>query len=227
MYVVFEGPDGAGKTTAVARVAELLRGAGLSPATIREPSGRPAGLAAMSYLVENTRGGTSTVDPYVAALLMTAQRVDLAPFISEKTRAGEVVLSDRSFLTTYVYQDAVGVPVLDALHGFDGFGHRRVPLPDLVVYLSVDPDTALRRARARGREFFSDDVVLRVAGAYRGVVDRWNLLHPDHQLRFLEVDAVTNDEEVVSMLVVDTILGLLGLQLRTFDLLPTTDPVRP
>lgn len=217
MYVVFEGPDGAGKTTALARVAALLEERfGVEVLKFREPSGRLAGLAAMSYLVENTRDGTSTVDPYVAALLMTAQRVDLAPLLRKGKADKAVVLSDRSFLTTYVYQDKVDTETLDVLHGFDraSFLRRRVPLPDLVVYLSVDPETTLRRARARGREFFSDAEVRRVAVAYQGVISRWNLIHPYHQLKVLTVDTSSLGEDQVSELVVDTISGMLDLRPR-------------
>ncbi len=205
MYVVFEGPDGAGKTTAVSAVAELLRKElpGEVVRSIREPSDLPLGRAALSYLSSHASEGGSTADPYVAALAMVAQRVDLLGSIDLKSG---VTLSDRSFLTTYVYQDVVGQRVLDAIHGFVILRSRRkVPLPDLVVHLRISPEETLARAKVRGKEIWSADEIRRVAELYDTVIGRWNELHPRHLLTVLPIDTATCSAEDVAERVADVV----------------------
>lgn len=197
--MVFEGPDGAGKTTTVAAVADALGGEGVRVRQINEPSTSTVlGKVAREYLV----GRGERVDPYVAALLMVAARVDQHAQIDWS----DVVLSDRSFLTTYVYQEEVGWRTINRLHLF----HQTpaVRKPDVMFYLRVDPATAIRRTRERGKEHFSDEDVATFAETYERIVACWNDDHPAFSFPIVAVDATRPLEQVVTTCL-DHLLPLL------------------
>ena len=70
MFISFEGPDGSGKSTQIALLAEHLRTAGREVVTVREPGGTPAGEKIRAILLGE--GGAVPVDPRADALLFNA-----------------------------------------------------------------------------------------------------------------------------------------------------------
>jgi dTMP kinase len=180
MYVVIEGGEGAGKTRLTKWLVEHFSSSGHAKVhSIREPPDSPLGKVAIDYFRK------MFVDPRVAAYLMTAARIDMHQWIeaSGGLDGGPngfddgLWISDRSFLSTFVYQSEVGTSTLLHMHGWTG-ENAWVQLPHLVIYLDVDPEEAVRRVRERGSEHLSDDQVRRFAERYRKVVDffrqRWH-----------------------------------------------------
>jgi dTMP kinase len=145
-FIVFEGPEGAGKSTQVARLAARLRGANVDPLVTREPGGTPAGDHIRSILLDpNLR-----VDAATEFLLYAAARAQhVSEVIGPALAAGRVVISDRFTAASVAYQ---------------GYGRRldlgwiddvnaRVSMnlkPDLVILLDLDPRLGLARAAQRG-----------------------------------------------------------------------------
>lgn len=147
LFVVVEGPDGAGKTTLVKYLARQLRRRGLDVLEVREPGGTP--------LAERAR--RAVLDPRLAAspsaelFLLLAARADLVTkVIRPALAAGRVVLSDRFELSTAAYQvagrglprRAVGVANRLATGGLK---------PDLTLVLDVPAELGLARLAGRGR----------------------------------------------------------------------------
>ena len=146
-FIVFEGPEGAGKSTQIARLAERFRSVGIEPLRTREPGGTPMGDRLREVLLDPDL----RVDPLAEFLLYAAGRAQhVAEVIAPALAAGRVVLSDRFSAASVAYQghgrglDLAWVTDVNA---------RAVQgcVPDRVVLLDLDPVLGLARVAARGR----------------------------------------------------------------------------
>jgi len=146
-FVVLEGPEGAGKTTLAAALAERLRGAGHPPVMVREPGGTPAAEALRNELLH--AGGSWT--PERELLYFVTARADLvARVIRPALDAGRIVVSDRYELTTLVYQAAGrGLP-LDMVTWVNRAATGGLH-PDLTLILDLPFEAATARQRAAGK----------------------------------------------------------------------------
>lgn len=101
-FIVFEGGEGAGKSTQVKLLAEALRRAGNAVTTTREPGGSPGAEAIRKLLVD---GETARWSPITEALLINAARADhLDRVIRPALARGEWVICDRFADSTMAYQ---------------------------------------------------------------------------------------------------------------------------
>lgn len=145
-FITFEGGEGAGKTTQIARLAERLRARGEAVVTTREPGGSPRAEALRAAILS---GEGKALGPFAEALLFAAARRDhLDETIRPALARGAIVLCDRFADSTRAYQGAAGaVPVaaIDALERW-AIGDTR---PDLTLVLDLPVETALARAAAR------------------------------------------------------------------------------
>jgi len=101
-FIVFEGGEGAGKSTQVQRLAEALRARGEDVVTTREPGGSPGAEAIRALLVS---GDTARWSPETEALLINAARMDhLDRTIRPALARGQWVICDRFADSTMAYQ---------------------------------------------------------------------------------------------------------------------------
>lgn len=144
--VSFEGIDGSGKSTQITLLADRLRDMGVAPVLAQEPGGTRLGRRIREVLLDVE---SAEMDPRTEALLFFASRVqNLAEVIRPALQAGRVVIVDRFIDSTVAYQGlgrGLGTRRVWELHEIacDGI------LPDLTVWLDIDPQTAVRRARRR------------------------------------------------------------------------------
>jgi len=178
--IVFEGIEGAGKTTQLTRLVARLAAAGVPYATYREPGGTPVGDAIRSLLLDPARD----ITPRAEALLFMASRAELVErALLPDLAASRVVLLDRFTLSTYAYQ----------VYGH-GLYEREVRaanvtataglVPDLTILLRVRTETGMDRARRRGvpDRMEASGVAFhdRVAQAFSRFEDRtWQAAHPE------------------------------------------------
>lgn len=169
-FVSFEGIDGAGKSTQLARLAARLRAAGAEVVTTREPGGAPGAEAIRALLVE---GEGARWSPETECLLFTAARRDhLERTIAPALARGATVLCDRFADSTRVYQGVARADLratVDALHALM-IGIE----PDLTLILDIDPAAALARGLARGAgedrfEGFGLDFQRRLRAGFRAL----------------------------------------------------------
>jgi len=147
-FIVFEGGEGAGKSTQERLLAEALARRGLTVVRTREPGGTPAGEEIRRVVLSPEFAG---LDPRAEALLFAAARGEhVARVIRPALERGEVVICDRYLDSSVAYQ------------GFArGLGLARVRdlslwatgdlLPDLTVVLDIDPSEGLGRFEQRDR----------------------------------------------------------------------------
>ena len=101
-FIVFEGGEGAGKSTQVQRLADALRARGQDVVTTREPGGSPGAEAIRALLVS---GDTARWTPETEALLINAARGDhLDRTIRPALAKGQWVICDRFADSTMAYQ---------------------------------------------------------------------------------------------------------------------------
>jgi dTMP kinase len=147
LFVTFEGGDGSGKSTQLARIAARLERAGIAPVVTREPGGTPLAEGIRKLLL-NPAGRP---DALTEAFLIEAARTDLmAQVISPALAAGHVILCDRHADSTLAYQGYGRGLDLDALRAWNeaATGGR---VPDLTLFFDLDPGIGLaRREAARG-----------------------------------------------------------------------------
>lgn len=143
--IVFEGGEGAGKSTQLDRVMQRLSVAGIAVAKFREPGGTPLGDEIRRLLLDPS----TTMTARAEALLFMASRAELvAKHLRPAVAAGTVVLLDRFFLSTYAYQIAGrGLPASDVRSA------NRVAtaglVPDLTILLTLPAAAGLARAMSR------------------------------------------------------------------------------
>jgi dTMP kinase len=180
-FVVFEGGDGAGKSTQVRLLTEWLRERGLATVVTREPGATALGGRVRALLLDPT----SNVSPRSEALLYAADRADhVARVICPALERGDVVVSDRYIDSTLAYQGAGRDLPVDDLARISRWATDGL-VPDLTVLLDVPPETGLRRSgdepdrlEAESPEFHE-----RVRNGFRQLAER-------DSTRYLIVDAM-------------------------------------
>ena len=146
-FVSLEGPEGAGKSTHLARLAERLRAEGLTVRTTREPGGTKLGEAIRAILQHDAAGEPPT--PTAELLLFLACRAQLMDeVIRPALDRGEWVLSDRFCDSTFAYQGYGRGMDLAELRALNRFATHAAK-PDLTLLLDI-PE-AESRARVAGR----------------------------------------------------------------------------
>jgi dTMP kinase len=147
-FVTFEGVEGCGKSTQLARAAEALRAAGREVLETREPGGTEIGRKIRDILMDV---GHRDLEPAAEWLLLEADRSQhVAQTLKPALEGGAFVLCDRYSDSTEAYQargrglDENAVRQVDAMA-------RGGLVPDLTLLYDVDPGLGLERARRRDK----------------------------------------------------------------------------
>lgn len=193
---MFEGPEGAGKTTQLQKLARRLEVAGVESVVLREPGGTPLGDAIRALLLDAGR----VISPAAEALLFMASRAELVHReIDPLLARGVVVLMDRFFLSTYAYQIAGhGLPEsqVRAANSFAAGGL----VPSLTLVIEVPASEGMARAAARGArdrmENLGAEFHSRVESAFAEFTSSgWQRQHPECG-RIVSVDGRGSEDEV-------------------------------
>ncbi len=147
LFVVFEGGEGAGKSTQLAALAERLRGGGRDVVVTREPGATGIGSRIRSLVLDTS--ADEAPSPRAEALLYAADRAHhVATVVRPALVRGAVVISDRYVDSSLAYQGAGRTLPVDEVSWLSSWATGGLK-PDLVVLLDVDPRTGLSRVAAR------------------------------------------------------------------------------
>ena len=191
-FVVFDGPDGSGKSTQFRRFADAARGAGVEVVEVREPGGTPIGEKVRAILLDPANAEMTV---RTEMLLYMASRAQLyEQRIAPAMASGAMVLADRFVSSTLAYQGTAGGIDEDDIVavGRVATGNH---VPDLTVVFDVATEVALRRLsplldrmERKGHDFHA-----RVRAGYLAQSRRW----PE---RYAVVNSSTGPDEVTASL---------------------------
>lgn len=195
VFIVFEGIDGAGKSTVCRRVVSELEARGVRTVVTAEPTHEGIGAFIRS-------GAAGAISQRTEALLFVADRNDHTERIGREVSGGAAVICDRYFASTVAYQSAK----------LDGDSSDRDWLiqinsdfkdrADATILLDIDPGTGLSRVDSRGEDVSKFENL-----AFLEQV-RANYLRLAEEFGFHVVDASRSMDEVFSdvMSIIDKVV---------------------
>lgn len=146
-FITFEGPEGAGKSTQIAILADLFREAGKEVLLTREPGGTYVG-EEIRRLVKDVQGDEAVCDE-AELLLFTASRAQLMrKKILPHLEKGGVVICDRFADSTTAYQGYArgwSLELIEQMHEIGVVGRW----PDLTILLDIDFKSGVERRLKR------------------------------------------------------------------------------
>ncbi|WP_119317407.1 dTMP kinase [Companilactobacillus formosensis] len=195
IFISFEGPDGAGKTTALEKLLPLLKERTDKEVVLsREPGG--------SIIAEKIRKiildiHDEEMDPRTEALLYAAaRRQHLVDAVLPALDEGKVMLSDRFVDSSIAYQGGgrqIGTKEVTEINDFAIDGH----LPDLTIYFDVTPDVGLSRIR-KDHEGAMDRLEKEALSFHQRVYDSYMEIVKKNPDRIKTIDAAQPVEKVVA-----------------------------
>jgi len=202
-FIAVDGVDGAGKTTQVSLLADEMRRRGHDVLLTSEPTGGAVGLEIRRRLAEGTAG-----DADVMAWLFAADRaMHLAELVLPALAAGKIVLMDRYYYASIVYQGAF---IDDRAGRRVAALNERFRRPDLGIILLVRPSIAQARLVSRGGHLdtFDQDAarILKVGECYESLPR-----YLPHQ-RIVPIDAGGAPETVQANIIAAVDAELPGLR---------------
>ena len=146
LWIVVEGIDGAGKTSALTTVIDELNALGFKTHAFREPGGTAVGEEIRTILKKDALN----ILPLAEVLLFYAARFQLLHSkVLPLLAAGDCVVLDRFELSTYAYQAGgrgCDIETIKQISSLCLQGRH----PDLTIFLAVSPEVAYERICARG-----------------------------------------------------------------------------
>jgi dTMP kinase len=157
LYVVIEGIDGSGKSTLINNLFSHLVGTGHMIDTVKEPS--------FDMLKDYIK-----IDPF-KSLLYAADRAHLiTTVIKPKLEDGYMILSDRSYFSSIAYQGHTSRSMKIKDLGYLNRIAMQGVKPDIVIYLRISPEDAMKRIIKRGNPIDScyenEEFLTRASKAY-------------------------------------------------------------
>jgi len=198
MFVVFEGIDGTGKSTQINLLQEKLRRLGYSVISTYEPTDGPYGRKIRELFINR-----STVShEEELELFMADRRQHVEEVIRPALDKGQVVLSDRYYLSTVAYQGANGLDPDEILARNKAFA----PVPDLALILELEPALGIHRIQNHRQEhpntFEEESSLNRVAAIFKSLkeeyirrIDASSSVEAVHQQVMQEVEKVLSQKK--------------------------------
>lgn len=192
--IVFEGIDGAGKSTQARMLRRKLKARGRESVSLREPT---RGRFGRELRAKAKTAGSLTPDEELA-LFLKDRRENVARNIRPALRAGKTVILDRYYFSTIAYQGARG---LDPAR-IRTVNERFAPKPDLVFILDIGPAAGLSRIagrKSRDMLFEREAYLRRVRRLFRSFAGP----------RFIHLDGCA-DKSVLGREILARTMALLG-----------------
>ena len=186
MYILFEGIDGAGKSTQIARLAAAYPQAIVT----KEPGGTKLGENLREILLKE-----NDLDKRTEILLFLADRAEHFGKII-KPNSNKMILSDRGFVSGMAYALAGGNFSFEELLNLNKFALQG-NFPQKIVFFKADENTLRSRLGSRaqmdGIEARGFGYLLRVQNAMEGILQKLGV-------RYVTIDAAWDEEKITNLI---------------------------
>ncbi|MBI4059377.1 dTMP kinase [Candidatus Microgenomates bacterium] len=148
-YIVFEGNDGAGKSTQVELLCDYLTKAGFELFKTKEPGGIPETMPIRDLIL----GPRGAEDPILQLIGFNFDRRVNLQEVEKSLVEGKMVVQDRSFVGTRIYQSEHGIEMNDILYLENlvlNMNNKWMD-PDIIILIDVNPEVGMSR-RVVGKE---------------------------------------------------------------------------
>lgn len=159
MYIIFEGIDGAGKSTQIEIIKKWLEDNGLEVETVVEPTDSEIGILIREIL--KRPDATTDKMQKTLGLLFAADRMLIMDKLEDDKK---IFLSDRSFISSLVYQEPK--EWINSLNKY-------VKKPDLVLLLDVDLENSVSRFSGQDK-FENKEFLTKVRENYLDIINNFN-----------------------------------------------------
>lgn len=193
LFITFEGGEGCGKSTVLAKINSLLQDEGYKTVVSREPGGTPISEQIRNVILDKSN---TAMDPRTEALLYAAsRRQHLVEKIWPALKEGKIVLCDRYLDSSLAYQGGargLGIEEIAKVNEYATEG----TFPDLTLFFDLDPEIGMKRIAANsGREVNRLD--LEKMAFHQKVRESFQTLAKRYSDRYVVIDASKPLDEVI------------------------------
>ena len=191
--VTFEGGEGAGKSTLIKNLCEYLDNNNIDYLKVREPGGLPV----CEKIREIVKYSEEPICKSAELLLFSASRAQLvAGFIKPKLSEGKVIICDRFYDSSRVYQGYASDIDDEVVMQITNFATGGL-VPQVTFFLDIDPQVAFERkgGRDKGDRIEAKDL------DYHNKVRQGYLQIAKKEKRFVVLDATKSEAELVDIVV--------------------------
>jgi dTMP kinase len=191
--ISFEGSEGSGKSTQIARLAAHIQKSGREVVTTREPGGTEIGEQIRNIIVHNSKGEEMCAETEL--LLFTAARAQLVrEVIAPALTRGCIVLSDRFLDSSTVYQGIARNLAADPVSQINRFAVGNV-MPDVTIVIDVPTSVSLARLKQRASDL-PDRMERENVDFYKKVRDGYLVLAKGMPERFIVIDGTKSEDAI-------------------------------
>ncbi|KYD05548.1 dTMP kinase [Bacillus atrophaeus] len=193
LFITFEGPEGAGKTTVLQEIKKSLAARGLQVTATREPGGIDIAEQIREVILNEKN---TLMDAKTEALLYAAaRRQHLVEKVKPALEQGHIVLCDRFIDSSLAYQGYARGLGIDEVLSINEFAIGDM-MPNLTIYFSIKPEEGLSRIHANGlRE--KNRLDLEELSFHTRVREGYHELMKRFPKRFRTIDASQSKERVI------------------------------
>ena len=193
MFITFEGPDGAGKSTIIKLVHEKLLQDGFNIVLTREPGGTPIAEKIRDIILDNSN---QALDARTEALLYAAsRRQHLVEKIWPALKEGKVVLCDRFLDSSLAYQGGGRNLGVENVLNINLFATENT-YPDLTLFFDVSPEVGLARV-SKDKKRVADRLDNENENFHDKVYKTFKEIVEQNKNRIIVIDASKSIDEVV------------------------------
>jgi len=188
ILIVFEGIDGAGKTTQAEALMERLKKRGLKVLFFREPSEGKWG----RFIKEKAAQENSLLPEEELELFQKDRQENVKLNLKPALKKRNIILLDRYYFSTMAYQGAKGIDP----EYIRSLNQKFAVEPDLVFIMDIEADKGLSRIQNRKNRdllFEQEDYLKRVRGIFKRIQGK-NIRHIDAQLPKGEITDIIEKE---------------------------------
>lgn len=188
--IVFEGPDGSGKTSVLNEVKKILDDRGVEYLSFREPGGTALSEKIRDIIIDNDNDKMTS---RCECLLFAASRAQLIEqSIKPALEEGKIVLCDRFVLSSLLYQGVGRGLGIEKVKEINDFATDNIK-PDLTIFFNIDYKTALIRKR---KNFTADRLENEDFDFHKKIFDAYQAMAEEYKDKIRKIDASLSIEEV-------------------------------